>query len=73
MINYYPLGNSFFYRIAHSVAEHDDTTMTSWKGRKEISFTLLGRSSNIINNKNICKLLSLGLIAISRNKDIIVY
>jgi hypothetical protein len=73
MINYHTLGNSFFYRIAHSVAEHDDTTMTSWKGRKEISFTLLGRNSDIKNNKNICKLLSLGLIAISRNKDIIVY
>jgi len=70
MINYRPLRNSFFYRVAHSVSEHDDTTMTWWKGRKEISFTLLGRCSNIINNKNICKLLSLGLIAISRNKDI---
>ena len=70
MINYHSVGNSFFYRISNSVSELDDTTMTWWKGRKEISFSLLGRKDNLDKNEKTCQMMFLGLVCVSRNADI---
>lgn len=70
MINYHPIGKRFFYRISNSVSELDDTTMTWWKGRKEISFTLLGRKRNLQQIENTSQMLFLGLICVSKNKNI---
>ena len=70
MINYHDVGKSFFYRISHSVSELDDTTMTWWKGRKEISFSLLGRGKNLDKNLETSKMMFLGLVCVSRNEDI---
>ena len=69
MINYHSVGKSFFYRISNSVSELDDTTMTWWKGRKEISFSLLGRE-NLQSNLKTTKMMFLGLLCFTRNPDI---
>lgn len=70
MINYHNVGKSFFYRISNSVSELDDTTMTWWKGRKEISFSLLGREKSPENNLKTTKMMFLGLVCFTRNPDI---
>ena len=73
MINFREFENSFFFRITNSLSEMDDTTMTSWKGRKEISFTLLGRNENELDkNLKLCQVMSLGLICLSSNPNISV-
>ena len=73
MINYHEVGKSFFYRVSNSVSELDDTTMTWWKGRKEISFSLFGRSkNNLTDNEKISKLMFVNLICVSKNSDIVV-
>ena len=73
MINYRVVGNDFFYRISNSISELDDTTMTWWKGRKTISFSLLGRDENTLSeNEKISKMMFLGLLCISKNPHITV-
>jgi hypothetical protein len=57
-------------RIISSVCEHDDTTMTWWKGRKEISFSIFGRSRNIDQIQKTCKNMFIGLIYGSDNPNI---
>jgi len=69
MINYHEVGDEFFYRVGFSLSELDDTTMTIWKGRKEISFSLLGRKENISNEKT-CKMMFLNLICSSNDENI---
>jgi len=72
MINYSVFNKSFFYQIRHSVSDLDDTTMTWWKGRKEISFCCIGRSNNLDQMDQISHMLFLGLVCISKNKNIVV-
>ena len=59
-------------RIISSVCEHDDTTMTWWKGRKEISFNILGRNKNLDQIQKTCENMFIGLIYKSNNPNIIV-
>ena len=71
MINYQHVDKEkFFFRISNSVAELDDTSMTWWKGRKEIKFSLLGRDKNKNKNFKKCEMMFLGLICISNNEEI---
>lgn len=70
MITYNAFGNNFHFSITHSVSDLDDTTMTWWKGRKEISFSMMGRDTNINRMVETSKMLFLGLLCISRNKNI---
>jgi hypothetical protein len=72
MINYSVFNKSFFYQIRHSASDLDDTTMTWWKGRKEISFCYIGRSNNLDQMDQISHMLFLGLVCISKNKNIVV-
>jgi hypothetical protein len=74
MINYRDTeDDGFFFRISNSFAELDDTSMTWWKGRKEIKFVLLGRNKNEIEvNEKKCSMMFLGLLCTSLNKDILV-
>jgi len=63
----------FFFRISNSISELDDTTMTQWKGRKEIKFSILGRKGNEIKeNEEKCSMMFLELLCVSNNEDIIV-
>ena len=73
MITYNAFGNNFHFSITHSVSDLDDTTMTWWKGRKEISFSMMGRNTDINMMEETSKALFLGLLCISRNKDIKVH
>jgi hypothetical protein len=73
MINYQNIDeDKFFFRVSNSFAELDDTSMTWWKGRKEVKFSLMGRGKD--QNKNIQKsqLMFQGLVCISNNKQISV-
>ena len=71
MINYQDVDkDKFFFRISNSFAELDDTSMTWWKGRKEIKFNLLGRDKNKEENFKKCEMMFLGLLCISNNNDI---
>ncbi len=73
MINYQDIDeDKFFFRISNSFAELDDTSMTWWKGRKEVKFSLMGRGKD--QNKNIQKsqMMFQGLVCISNNKQISV-
>ena len=70
MITYNTFGNNFHFSITHSVSDLDDTTMTWWKGRKEISFLMMGRSTNITMMEKTSQMLFLGLLCISKNKNI---
>jgi hypothetical protein len=71
MINYQHVDKEkFFFRISNSFAELDDTSMTWWKGRKEIKFNLLGRDKNKEENFKKCEMMFLGLICISNNEQI---
>ena len=71
MINYQHIDKEkFFFRISNSVAELDDTSMTWWKGRKEIKFSLLGRNKNKNANFKKCEMMFLGLMCISNNEEI---
>jgi len=70
MITYNTFGNNFHFSITHSVSDLDDTTMTWWKGRKEISFLMMGRSTNISMMEKTSQMLFLGLLCISKNKNI---
>ena len=72
MINYSVFNKSFFYQIRHSVSDLDDTTMTWWKGRKEISFCCMGRDDNLNQMNQTSQMLLLGLVCISKNKNIMV-
>ena len=41
LIKYHDAENGkFFFRMSNTIAELDDTTMTRWKGRKEIKFSI---------------------------------
>jgi len=71
MINFKKLKKSSL-RIIYSMCELDNTTLTQWKGRKEISFSIFGRKSNLIKTSKICESLFLGLIYKSNNPNIIV-
>ena len=71
MINFKKLSKSSLHMI-YSICELDDTTLTRWKGRKEISFSILGRKSSLVQNKKICESLFLGLICKSNNPNITV-
>ena len=62
----------FFFRISHSFAELDDTSMTWWKGRKEITFSLLGRKKDQEENIKKFGMVFLGTICISNNDQIMV-
>ena len=73
MINYQDVdGDKFFFRISNSFAELDDTSMTWWKGRKEIKFSLLGRGKDHNENIKKCKNMFVGLTCISNNNKIMV-
>ena len=71
MINFKKLNKSSLHLI-YSICELDDTTLTQWKGRKEISFSIFGRKNNLIQNREICESLFLGLICKSNNPNITV-
>jgi hypothetical protein len=61
----------FFFRISNTLAEFDDTSMTRWKGRKEIKFSILGRKEKDVEKNEIkCEMMFLGLLCISNNNDI---
>jgi hypothetical protein len=71
MINYQHIDKEkFFFRISNSFAELDDTSMTWWKGRKEIKFSVLGRKEDKNENFQKCKMMFLGLVCISNNDEI---
>ena len=73
MINYQDVDeDKFFFRISNSFAELDDTSMTWWKGRKEVKFSLMGRGKD--QNKNIQKaqMMFQGLVCVSNNEQISV-
>jgi len=73
MISYHDVDqDKFFFRISNSFAELDDTSMTWWKGRKEIKFSLLGRGKEPDQNMKKCKMMFLGLMCISNNEEIVV-
>ena len=73
MINYSDVDqDKFFFRISNSFAELDDTSMTWWKGRKEIKFSLLGRGKECNQNIEKCRMMFLGLMCISNNEEIVV-
>ena len=71
MINFKKLDKSPL-RLIYSICELDDTTLTQWKGRKEISFSIFGRKSSLVQNRKICESLFLGLICKSNNPNITV-
>jgi hypothetical protein len=71
MINFKKLDKSPL-RLIYSICELDDTTLTQWKGRKEISFSIFGRKNNLVQNREICESLFLGLIYKSNNPNITV-
>ena len=54
------------------MCELDDTTLTHWKGRKEISFSIFGRKNNLTQNREIYESLFLGLVCKSNNPNITV-
>jgi hypothetical protein len=71
MINYQDVDkDKFFFRISNSFAELDDTSMTWWKGRKEVKFSLLGRKKDQNENIKKCEMMFLGLTCISNNEQI---
>ena len=74
LLKYHDLENEkFFFRISNTIAELDDTSMTRWKGRKEIKFSILGRKGNKIKeNEEKCRMMSMELLCISNNEDILV-
>ena len=72
LLNYNNIDEKFFFRISNSVSELDDTTMTWWKGRKEFSFSILGRTDNILENTTLLQTQQSDLFCISNNKDITI-
>ena len=73
MINYRDVDeDKFFFRISNSFAELDDTSMTWWKGRKEVKFSLLGREKDKNENIKKCEMMFVGLTCISNNEQITV-
>jgi len=74
MINYHDVDqDKFFFRISNSFAELDDTSMTWWKGRKEVKITLLGRKTDQIKtNVEKCSMMFLGLLCTSNNNEVTV-
>lgn len=73
LINYHDVDeDKFFFRISNSFAELDDTSMTWWKGRKEITFSLLGRKNNQDENIKKLGMVFLGMICMSNNDQITV-
>ena len=71
MINYHDVDeDKFFFRISNSFAELDDTSMTWWKGRKEVKFSLLGREKDKNGNIKKCEMMFVGLMCISKNEKI---
>ena len=72
LLNYNNIDEKFFFRISNSVSELDDTTMTWWKGRKEFSFSILGRTDNILENTTLLQTQQSDLFCISNNKDIAI-
>ena len=71
MINFKKLSKSPLHLI-YSICELDNTTLTQWKGRKEISFSIFGRRNNMTQNRKICESLFLGLVCKSNNPNITV-
>ena len=71
MINFKKLNKSALHLI-YSICELDDTTLTQWKGRKEISFSIFSRKNNLTQNREICESLFMGLIYKSNNPNITV-
>ncbi len=71
MINF-KKSNKIPLHIVYSMCELDDTTLTWWKGKKEISFSILGRKDSLIQTKGLCESLFLGLISKSNNPNITV-
>ena len=71
MINFKKSNKSPLH-VIYSICELDDTTATWWKGRKEISFSILGRKDNVIQTERICKSMFLSLVTKSNNPNIIV-
>ena len=71
MINYNEVDkDKFFFRISNSFAELDDTSMTWWKGRKEVQFSLMGRRRNKNENIQKSQMMFLGLVCITNNEQI---
>ena len=65
MINYQHIDKEkFFFRVSNSFAELDDTSMTWWKGRKEIKFSILGREKDKNENFQKCEMMLLGFVCI---------
>ena len=71
MINFKKSNKSPLH-VIYSICELDDTTATWWKGRKEISFSILGRKDNVIQTERICKSMFLSLVTKSNNPNIMV-
>ena len=69
-----PLINSKNSKISiiPTTCEMDDTTMTWWKGRKEISFSIFGRKNNLSQMVKNSESIFLGLIIKSNNPNILV-
>ena len=71
MINYNEISNNPT-RIMNTICESDDTTMTQWKGRKEISFSIFGRKNNQRSLQKTCENMFFGLIFASNNSNIMI-
>ena len=71
MINYNEISNNPT-RIMNTICESDDTTMTQWKGRKEISFSIFGRKNNQRSLQKTCENMFFGLIFASNNSNITI-
>lgn len=72
LLNYQNIDEKFFFRISNSVSELDDTTMTWWKGRKEFSYSILGRVDSPTHNITLLQTQQSDLLCISNNKDITI-
>ena len=59
-------------RIMNTICESDDTTMIQWKGRKEISYSILGRKNNQKSLQETCESIFFGLIFASNNSNIMI-
>lgn len=59
-------------RIMNTICESDDTTMMQWKGRKEISYSILGRKNNQKSLQETCESIFFGLIFASNNSNIMI-
>jgi hypothetical protein len=70
LLNYRETKDSFFYRIYNSISEMDDTTMTWWKGQKQVQYSILGRKGSTKKNVEICKKMGAGLLVLSDNPSI---